>query len=152
MNVDGPSPWTAIPRGWPFKRVYYGWAIVIATFVISFGEVPVFGPVLGVFILPMQEDLGWSRATIALGFTIGSISGSVTTFIIGSLLDRYGARIIVVSTGIVITIAMLGLAMMDQLWQFWTFSASVEVRPWQASRWAPQYPSQTGSSENEVEL
>ncbi len=121
MNVDGPSPWTAIPRGWPFKRVYYGWAIVIATFVISFGEVPVFGPVLGVFILPMQEDLGWSRATIALGFTIGSISGSVTTFIIGSLLDRYGARIIVVSTGIVITIAMLGLAMMDQLWQFWTF-------------------------------
>jgi MFS family permease len=112
---------TSIPRVWPFKRVYYGWAIVIATFVISFGEVPVFGPVLGVFILPMQEDLGWSRATIALGFTIGSISGSVTTFIIGSLLDRYGARIIVVSTGVVISIAMLGLSIMDQPWQFWTF-------------------------------
>ena len=121
MNVDGPSPLTSIPRVWPFKRVYYGWAIVIATFVISFGEVPVFGPVLGVFILPMQEDLGWSRATIALGFTIGSISGSVTTFIIGSLLDRYGARIIVVSTGVVISIAMLGLSIMDQPWQFWTF-------------------------------
>jgi len=121
MNVDGPSPLTPIPRVWPFKRVYYGWAIVIATFVISFGEVPVFGPVLGVFILPMQEDLGWSRATIALGFTIGSISGSVATFIIGSLLDRYGARIIVVSTGVVITIAMLGLSIMDQPWQFWTF-------------------------------
>ena len=121
MNVEGPSPSASIPRVWPFKRVYYGWAIVIATFVISFGEVPVFGPVLGVFILPMQEDLGWSRATIALGFTIGSISGSVTTFIIGSLLDRYGARIIVVSTGVVITIAMLGLSIMDQPWQFWTF-------------------------------
>ncbi len=121
MNVEGPSPSASIPRVWPFKRVYYGWAIVLATFVVSFGQVPVFGPVLGVFILPIQEELGWSRATISLAFTIGSISGSVTTFIIGSLLDRYGARIIMVSTGIVITGAMLGLAVMDQPWQFWTF-------------------------------
>ncbi len=121
MNVEGPSPSASIPRVWPFKRVYYGWAIVLATFVVSFGQVPVFGPVLGVFILPIQEELGWSRATISLAFTIGSISGSVTTFIIGSLLDRYGARIIVVSAGIVITIAMLGLAMMNQPWQFWAF-------------------------------
>ncbi len=119
MNVKGPSRSASIPRVWPFKRVYYGWAIVIATFVVSFGQVPVFGPVLGVFILPMQQELGWSRATLSLGFTIGSITGTVTTFIIGSLLDRYGARIIVVSTGIVITGAMLGLAMMDQPWQFW---------------------------------
>ncbi len=121
MNVKGPSPSTSIPRVWPFKRVYYGWAIVIATFVISFGQVPVFGPVLGVFILPMQQELGWSRATLSLGFTVGSITGSVTTFIIGSLLDRYGARIIVVSAGIIIAGAMLGLGMMDQPWQFWTF-------------------------------
>jgi len=121
MKVEGPSPSASIPRVWPFKRVYYGWAIVIATFVVSFGQVPVFGPVLGVFILPIQEELGWSRATISLAFTIGSMTGSVTTFIIGSLLDRYGARIIMVSTGIVITGAMLGLAVMDQPWQFWTF-------------------------------
>jgi len=121
MKVEGVSPSASIPRVWPFKRVYYGWAIVIATFVVSFGQVPVFGPVLGVFILPIQEELGWSRATISLAFTIGSMTGSVTTFIIGSLLDRYGARIIMVSTGIVITGAMLGLAVMDQPWQFWTF-------------------------------
>ncbi len=121
MNVEGPSPLASIPRVWPFKRVYYGWAIVIATFVASFGQVPVFGPVLGVFIIPMQEELGWSRATLSLGFTIGSMTGSVTTFIIGSLLDRYGARIIMVSTGIIIAGAMLGLAVMDRPWQFWVF-------------------------------
>ncbi len=121
MNIEGTSPSSSIPRVWPFKRVYYGWAIVIATFVASFGQVPVFGPVLGVFIIPMQEELGWSRATLSLGFTIGSMTGSVTTFIIGSLLDRYGARIIMVSTGIIIAGAMLGLAVMDRPWQFWVF-------------------------------
>jgi len=121
MKSEGPYPSASIPRVWPFKRVYYGWAIVIATFVASFGQVPVFGPVLGVFIIPMQEELGWSRATLSLGFTIGSMTGSVTTFIIGSLLDRYGARIIMVSTGIIIAGAMLGLAVMDRPWQFWVF-------------------------------
>ncbi len=119
MKVEGPSPAASIPRVWPFKHIFYGWAIVIAALVASFGSVPVFGPVLGVFIIPMQEELGWSRATISLGFTIGSMTGSATTFIIGSLLDRYGARVIVASTGIIIAGAMLGLAAMDQPWQFW---------------------------------
>ncbi len=121
MDIDGPSPSAAIPRAWPFKHVFYGWAIVIAALVASFGSVPVFGPVLGVFIVPMQQELGWSRATISLAFTIGSMTGSVTTFIIGSLLDRYGARIIVACTGIIIAGAMLGLAVMDHPWQFWLF-------------------------------
>ncbi|NIO11200.1 MAG: MFS transporter, partial [Deltaproteobacteria bacterium] len=97
------------------------WAIVIAALVASFGSVPVFGPVLGVFIVPMQQELGWSRATISLAFTIGSMTGSVATFVIGSLLDRYGARIIVACTGTIIAGAMLGLAVMDQPWQFWLF-------------------------------
>lgn len=119
MKVEGPSPSASIPRVWPFKHVFYGWAIVIAAMVASFGSVPVFGPVLGVFIVPMQEELGWSRTTLSLGFTIGSMTGSVTTFIIGALLDRYGARMIVASTGIIIAGAMLGLAVMDQPWQFW---------------------------------
>ncbi|HEX9879549.1 MAG TPA: MFS transporter [Candidatus Binatia bacterium] len=110
-----------VPALWPFKRVYYGWAIVGAALIASFGSVPVFGPVLGVFILPMQEELGWSRATISLGFALGNFTGSATTFTIGSLLDRYGARIIVVATGIIITAAMLGLAAIAEPWQFWLF-------------------------------
>ena len=60
-------------RLWPLKRVYYGWAIVVASFAASFGEVPVNGPVIGVFIKPMQDELGWSRGTIALGFTMAAL-------------------------------------------------------------------------------
>ncbi|HEX9879548.1 MAG TPA: MFS transporter, partial [Candidatus Binatia bacterium] len=121
MRSKPASAPTAIPRAWPFKKIYYGWAIVLAALLASFGQVPVFGPVLGVFIHPMQQELGWSRAVISLGFTLGSITGSVVTFITGPLLDRYGARVIVVSTGIIVTAAMLGLGLQDQPWQFWIF-------------------------------
>ena len=108
-----------IPRLWPFKSVYYGWAIVGAAFVVGFGQVPVFGPVIGVFIKPIEEELGWSRATIALGFTLGSMTGSMTTFVVGRFLDRHGARVIIVIAGIVITLALLGMSFMQASWQFW---------------------------------
>ena len=118
-SPDQASQTTRVPRIWPFKRVYYGWAIVGAAFVVGFGQVPVFGPVLGVFIKPIEEELGWDRATIALGFTLGSMTGSLTTFLVGRFLDRHGARVIIVVAGIVITLALLGISFMQEPWQFW---------------------------------
>jgi MFS family permease len=106
-------------RSWPFRRVYYGWAIVIASFAASFGEVPVNGPVIGVFIKPMQDELGWSRGTIAMGFTIGSIVGALSSAMVGRAVDRYGARVVVVASGVLIATALVGLSMIQEPWQFW---------------------------------
>ena len=108
-----------IPRVWPFKRVYYGWAIVLASFAASFGEVPANGPVIGVFIKPIHEELGWSRGTIAVGFAVGSIVGALSSAIVGRLVDRYGARAIVAAAGVLITFALLGLSTIREPWQFW---------------------------------
>lgn len=114
-NVPAPR----VPRAWPFERVYYGWAIVGASTVAAFGMAPMFGPVLGVFFSSIEEELGWSRATISLAFTLGSASSSVIQAITGRLLDRYGARMVVVAAGVVIAFAMVGLSQMQEPWQFW---------------------------------
>ena len=108
-----------IPKLWPFKRVYYGWAIVWASTVAAFGMAPMFGPVLGVFFTSIEEELGWSRATISLAFTIGSMTGSVFQLLTGHLLDRYGARMVIVAAGVIIALAMMGLSWMQEPWQFW---------------------------------
>ncbi len=108
-----------IPKLWPFKRVYYGWAIVWASTVAAFGMAPMFGPVLGVFFTSIEEELGWSRATISLAFTIGSMTGSVFQLLTGRLLDRYGARMVIVAAGVIIALAMMGLSWMQEPWQFW---------------------------------
>ena len=121
------TPTTAsprIPKLWPFKRVYYGWAIVWVSTVASFGMAPMFGPVLGVFFTSIEKELGWDRATIALAFTIGSATGSVMQVLTGRLLDRYGARMVVVAAGVIIALAMVGLSWMQEPWHFWlTFGA-----------------------------
>ena len=114
----GETPHQSPPRFWP-KNIFYGWAIVGTGFVAAFGMVPMFGPVLGVFFGPIEEELGWSRATIALAFTIGSMTSSASTFVFGRVLDRYGSRAIVVIAGIIIVSAMVGISFMQAPWQFW---------------------------------
>jgi MFS family permease len=114
---DTPHP--GIPRLWPFKRGYYGWGIVATSVLVSFAQVPMYGPVLSVFVKPIGDDTGWSRGDISLAFTIGSLLGSVASSIVGQYIDRYGARMLVVISGMVITGVLIGLAMMQEVWQFW---------------------------------
>jgi MFS family permease len=91
----------------------------MASFMASFGEVPVFGPILGLFIQPMEDELGWSRKTIALGFFVGSVTGQFSSIIVGRLVDRYGSRVVVTIAGVFITVALLGLSTVNEPWQFW---------------------------------
>ena len=108
-----------LPRLWPFKNVFYGWAIVGTSVVVTFAQVPMYGPVLSVFVTPIEQELGWARWETAMAFTIGSLGGSVGSALIGHLLDRYGARTAVVVSGMLVTGALLGLAVMQEVWQFW---------------------------------
>lgn len=110
-----------IPKFWPLKKLHYGWAIVVASFLSTFAEVPGFGPVLGVFIKPIQDELGWSRAAISTGFLIGSVAGAIASSVTGRLVDRFGPRAIVSIAGLVIAVALIGLSLMQEIWQFWTF-------------------------------
>jgi MFS family permease len=111
-----PKP---ISRAWPFKRTFYGWAVVLAAFSASFGEVPAFGPILGIFMKPIEDELGWSRATIAAGFTIGSLFGALASMVVGRLVDRFGARFVVGIAGILISSSMLAISQIHEPWQFW---------------------------------
>jgi MFS family permease len=118
---DQHPPKTTPSFLWPFKGVYYGWAILGAAFVISFTEAPVFGPVVSIFVGPIEEDLGWTRTTISLAFTIGSIAGSLASLIVGILLDRFGSRWVISITALVMAGAMVGLSTMTEPWQYWAY-------------------------------
>ncbi|MCH7971236.1 MAG: MFS transporter [Chloroflexi bacterium] len=120
MTPRPPSP-PAPPRIWPFKGVYYGWAIPFSALLTSFASALMFGPVLGVFVKPIGDDLGWSRATIALAFTVGTFAGTILPAVIGAFLDRHGARGVIVVSGIIVSGCTIGLALMTQPWHFWTF-------------------------------
>ena len=108
-----------VPLLWPFKRSFYGWGIVSTSVLVSFAQVPMYGPVLSVFVSPLHDDMGWSFGEISVAFTVGSLFGAVVSALVGGQLDRYGARAAIVVSGMVITGTLIGLAMMQEVWQFW---------------------------------
>ncbi len=111
-------PVQTLPALWPFKRVYYGWGIVAATVAMSFAQVPVYGPVLSVFLTPINQDLGWSFGEMSLAFAGGSLLGSLLSPVVGARMDRYGARTSVVVSGLIVSASLLGLAFVQEVWQF----------------------------------
>jgi len=108
-----------VPRLWPFKKHYYGWGIVATSVLVSFAQVPMYGPVLSVFVKPIADDTGWSRVDISLAFVAGSLFGSFASSVTGRYIDKYGARTAVVVAGMIVTGALIGLAVMQEAWQFW---------------------------------
>ena len=119
MNEPPDAPPGAVPRLWPFKNVYYGWAVVATSMLAAFAQVPMYGPVLSIFVKPIGDDTGWSRGEISVAFTIGSVLGAVASVAVGRQIDRYGARASVVVSGLLVTVTLVGLAFMQQLWHFW---------------------------------
>ncbi|MCY4447461.1 MAG: MFS transporter [Chloroflexi bacterium] len=115
---SGPARIQQLPRLWP-SRAYYGWAIVFTSFFISIAQVPMYGPVFSVFVKPIEDELGWSRTTITVAFTVGSLGGAMLASVVGPIVDRYGARGVMSVTGLLVTAGLLAIAAMTEPWHFW---------------------------------
>jgi MFS family permease len=91
-------------------KLFYGWVIVAVGVVvgcIGMGGLMSFG----VFLQPMADSLGWSRAGISTGSTLAFLAMGVGGFFWGRLFDRYGARVVVILGGL---LQGLGLVVASQ--------------------------------------
>ncbi|MDD5711754.1 MAG: OFA family MFS transporter [Smithellaceae bacterium] len=60
-----------------------------------------------VFIKPLNDEFGWTRAEIAMAFSICALVFGLTTFIAGKMSDKYGPRIVVVIGSITLAIGFV---------------------------------------------
>lgn len=81
------------------KRIFYGWYVVAACFVISFVVFGITVNTFTVYVKPIQDDLGWSRGEISLGMTLGAVVMGISAPFVGRLLDRVGARMVMTAGG-----------------------------------------------------
>ena len=88
-----------------------GWLLAVSCLAgMTIGSVMMYS--LGAFVVPLEEEFGWSRAQITLGLTVTTLSGAVLAPFAGALLDRWGPRRIALPGALVAlaTIAMLAFA------------------------------------------
>jgi MFS family permease len=80
---------------------YYGWYVTITlalTETISWGIIYY---AFSVFLSPMEQALGWSRAELTGGFSLALLVMGAAAFPVGAWIDRHGARLLMTagSTG-----------------------------------------------------
>jgi sugar phosphate permease len=114
MDDEAPRR-SGIYRGWPIAGVtFLSLAAVLGTAQFAFG----------VFIIPLEEEFGWSRTQINASLTLG-VLGSLTAPFLGRVQDRTGARWIMAVSLVLVAVGFFLRALMTELWQFYVISALI---------------------------
>ena len=89
---------------------YYGWVVVFAAGTTTFARMAPSTTTLAVFVSPMADEFGWSRTLIAGSVSLGALSSIFISPAVGWAVDRYGVRLILAISMLVLGVAMVSLA------------------------------------------
>src|SRR6266850_3983728 len=103
----------------PSKRLFYGWWIVVAAFLNLFFVVGIIFYGFPLFYPSFVESLGFTRTQITQGFFLGFLLvGLPLGFLAGALIDRVGARFVILSGVGLVAASLLLMGSMTAFWQY----------------------------------
>ena len=77
---------------------------------------------LGVFMAPLQQEFGWSRAEISAGLTISAMVSTPLSPFSGALADRFGARRIAIPGMVLAIMAFAAISLVNASIYSWLFA------------------------------
>ena len=98
-------------------RFDYGWVVVGAGALmtcVGFGTMLS----LAVFLQPISDAMGWSRAGISAAATLDFLCMGFAAFAWGALSDRFGTRIVVLAGALLLGLGLVTASQAQSLWQF----------------------------------
>ena len=81
---------------WRGGKLHYAWIVAAVTFVTMLGASG-FRSVPAVLMIPLQDEFGWTRATISLAISLNLLLYGFTGPFAAALMERFGIRRVVVS-------------------------------------------------------
>ena len=97
------SPWVMV------------WTLAVAQ-VISWGTLYY---AFSLFVVPMQETLGWSRPLLNGALSLGLLSTGAVAFPVGAWIDRHGGRSIMTLSSLLGGLLLLAWAQVESPWAFY---------------------------------
>ncbi len=98
---------------------YYGWRIagtLAFTETVSWG---ILYYAFAVFLVPMQEEMGWSQTAITGAYSLGLLVSRLAAPLVGRWLDRHGPRGLMTLGSTLGTVLLLAWASVEDLWVFY---------------------------------
>jgi len=101
------------------KRIFYGWWIVVAAFLNLFFAVGIIFYGFPVFYPAFVQSLGFTRAQVTQGFFLGFLfAGLPFGLLAGAVIDRLGAKWVILVGVSLIGISLLLMRSMTKLWHY----------------------------------
>jgi predicted MFS family arabinose efflux permease len=101
-------------------RFFYGYIIIILGFLCLMISAGVWDS-FGVFMKPLLNDFGWSRATVSSSYSLSLVIFGLTGVIAGGLTDRFGPRLVLTACGLFLGAGYLLMSQLNSLWQIFLF-------------------------------
>ncbi|MDA0263575.1 MAG: MFS transporter [Chloroflexi bacterium] len=100
------------------SRIHYAWIVIaIAAFMhMAGGSIR---QAFGVLIVPLQDDMGWSPATVTLAYSLASITGALLAPLSGICTDRYGARKVIMVGVFTFAVGAAMTGVVSEVWHLW---------------------------------
>jgi sugar phosphate permease len=103
----------------PRLPFFYGWVVLGCICLAGFARQGPAVAVLSIFITPMTGEFGWSRTEMGGAVSLGGVLAAVIAPIIGPVLDRRGARLVLCLAVLGAGLATMALSLTQSLLVFY---------------------------------
>ena len=100
---------------------FYGWIILACVCCAGFARNGPAVATLSIFVEPMTSDFGWSRTALSGAVSLGGIMAALVSPLIGPILDRRGARMMLCAAVLVTGLSTMLLSLTQSLLAFYVF-------------------------------
>ncbi len=94
---------------------YTGWRVLFGAFCSALIVAGCTSYIFGLFVIPVSEEFAISRATTNNGFIAFLVGVGVLSPVVGRLLDRFSARVVIACGGLAFGLGMIGLSLAHSL-------------------------------------
>lgn len=98
------------------RRIHYGWIVAAVTFVVLLSSAGV-RATPSILIVPLEQEFGWTRATISLAVSINLILYGLMGPFAAALMQRLGVRTTVLISAATLTLGVVLTPLMRAPWQ-----------------------------------
>jgi len=110
-----------------FPNVYEGWLVVGASaFIVTMiGATFFYG--FGTVFNPIRDEFGWSAAATSFAFSLRQETSGIAAPLVGIVIDRAGPRRVMAFGIVVVSVGVVLMSMMQNLWQFYATMVVIAI-------------------------
>ncbi len=89
---------------------------------------PMVYTVFGLFLIPISTEFDWSRSAVSFVLFIIAVAGAISYPIVGRLIDRYGARPVILTGNVLFAVSVASVSLVEaSRFQFYTIYALIGI-------------------------